>query len=128
MLGVGVWRVSTGTADPGDVVTVAYLLTIVAFPIRSIGWMLGEFPRSVVGYERVHRVLDDGQRHDVRRRGRLDGSTHRRAPGSRSTTSATPTRPGPRLLDDLDLAVEPGRTVARGRGHRVAARAPSPRW
>jgi len=58
VLGVGVLRVQTGTADPGDVVTVAYLLTIVAFPIRSIGWLLGEFPRSVVGYSRVRRVLD----------------------------------------------------------------------
>ena len=58
VLGVGVLRVQSGTADPGDVVTVAYLLTIVAFPIRSIGWLLGEFPRSVVGFTRVHRVLD----------------------------------------------------------------------
>ena len=40
---------SSGATDPGDVVTVAYLLTIVSFPIRSIGWLLGEFPRSVVG-------------------------------------------------------------------------------
>jgi hypothetical protein len=38
----------SGATDPGDVVTVAYLLTIVSFPIRSIGWLLGEFPRSVV--------------------------------------------------------------------------------
>ena len=40
----------TAHTDAGDVVTVAYLLTIVSFPIRSIGWLLGEFPRSVVGY------------------------------------------------------------------------------
>ncbi len=58
VLGVGVWRVRSGVADPGDVVTVAYLLTIVAFPIRSIGWLLGEFPRSVVGFQRVQAVLD----------------------------------------------------------------------
>ena len=58
VLGVGVLRVQSGMAEPGDVVTIAYLLTIVAFPIRSIGWMLGEFPRSVVGFTRVHRVLD----------------------------------------------------------------------
>ncbi len=57
VLGVGVWRVSTGAADPGDVVTIAYLLTIVAFPIRSIGWLLGDLPRAVVGYGRVNRVL-----------------------------------------------------------------------
>jgi ATP-binding cassette subfamily B protein len=57
VLAVGVSRVMNGHTDPGDVVTIAYLLTIVSFPIRSIGWLLGEFPRSVVGFERVSRVL-----------------------------------------------------------------------
>ncbi|MBC2933570.1 ABC transporter ATP-binding protein [Nocardioides sp. zg-1228] len=58
VLAVGVSRVSSGATDPGDVVTVAYLLTIVSFPIRAIGWLLGEFPRSVVGYRRAKAVLD----------------------------------------------------------------------
>ena len=57
VLVVGVDRVVDGQAAAGDVVTVAYLLTIVSFPIRSIGWLLGEFPRSVVGYDRVASVL-----------------------------------------------------------------------
>ncbi len=57
VLVVGVARVDSGATTAGAVVTVAYLLTIVAFPIRSIGWLLGEFPRSVVGQERVDRVL-----------------------------------------------------------------------
>ena len=57
VLAVGVARVLSGATDPGDVVTVAFLLTIVSFPIRSIGWLLGEFPRSVVGYQRVRNVL-----------------------------------------------------------------------
>jgi ABC-type multidrug transport system fused ATPase/permease subunit len=57
VLAVGVERVLHGLTDAGDVVTVAYLLTIVSFPIRSIGWLLGEFPRSVVGYHRVRSVL-----------------------------------------------------------------------
>ena len=56
VLAVGVQRVLNGQADPGDVVTVGYLLTIVAFPIRSLGWLLGEFPRSVVGFRRVSAV------------------------------------------------------------------------
>ena len=58
VLAVGVARVLSGATDAGDVVTVAFLLTIVSFPIRSIGWLLGEFPRSVVGYDRVRSVLD----------------------------------------------------------------------
>lgn len=58
VLAVGVARVQGGATQAGDVVTIAYLLTIVAFPIRAIGWLLGEFPRSVVGYRRTRAVLD----------------------------------------------------------------------
>ena len=58
VLAVGVSRVISGATDAGDVVTVAYLLTIVSFPIRAIGWLLGEFPRSVVGYRRAKAVID----------------------------------------------------------------------
>src|SRR3546814_13209174 len=58
VLGVGVSRVASGATDAGSVVTVADLLTIVAFPISSIGWLLAEFPRSVVGHARVTSVLD----------------------------------------------------------------------
>ena len=57
VLAVGVSRVTSGATDAGDVVTVAYLLTIVSFPIRAIGWLLGEFPRSVVGFRRTKAVL-----------------------------------------------------------------------
>jgi ATP-binding cassette subfamily B protein len=58
VLAVGTLRVSRGQADTGDVVQVAYLLTLVAFPVRALGWVLGELPRTVVGWERVSEVLD----------------------------------------------------------------------
>ncbi|HYO40179.1 MAG TPA: ABC transporter ATP-binding protein [Nocardioidaceae bacterium] len=109
VLAVGVVRVDRGLTDPGNVVTVAYLLTIVSFPIRSLGWLVGEFPRSVVGFDRVQSVLDasgemrygeqvlaareTGVRLDVR------GLAFRYADG-------------PRLLEDLTFSVAPGRTVA----------------
>ncbi len=111
VLAVGVLRVERGLTDPGNVVTIAYLLTIVSFPIRSLGWLVGEFPRSVVGFGRVQRVLDatgempygeqvvvadvetGGARLDVRHLG------YRYADG-------------PPLLRDLTFTVEPGRTVA----------------
>jgi ABC-type multidrug transport system fused ATPase/permease subunit len=109
VLGVGILRVRSGTADPGDVVTVAYLLTIVAFPIRSIGWMLGEFPRSVVGYTRVHGVLDtvsDTTYGD----GRLAASTQGAALEVDSLGYTY--EQGQTLLDGVDFTIEPGRTVA----------------
>jgi ABC-type multidrug transport system fused ATPase/permease subunit len=39
------------------VVSVAFLFTVLAFPVRAIGWVLAELPRSVVGWERVQRVV-----------------------------------------------------------------------
>ncbi|WP_246160495.1 ABC transporter ATP-binding protein [Nocardioides humilatus] len=109
VLVLGVHRVLSGATVAGDVVTVTYLLTVVSFPIRSIGWLLGEFPRSVVGYRRVDAVLrasgampygeatapvsGDGARLDV---SGLAYGYHADRP----------------LLRDLSFTVEPGRTVA----------------
>jgi ABC-type multidrug transport system fused ATPase/permease subunit len=110
VLAVGVSRVLSGQTDAGDVVTVAYLLTIVSFPIRAIGWLLGEFPRSVVGFRRTRSVLraTGAMRHgDATLRGAS-------ATGARvevedlhySYDADTP------LLDGVSFVVEPGRTVA----------------
>ena len=55
---VGARRMESGAVDAGELVQVAYLFTLLAFPVRAIGWVLGELPRSVVGWDRVARVLD----------------------------------------------------------------------
>ena len=109
VLGVGVLRVQTGTADPGDVVTVAYLLTIVAFPIRSIGWLLGEFPRSVVGYSRVRGVLDT-----VSETTYGDAQLVMASRGAELVVDdlGFSYAEGQHLLDHLGFTLEPGRTVA----------------
>ncbi len=57
VLVMGSVRIAAGTLDPGAVVSVAYLLMVVAFPVRAIGWVLGELPRAVVGWRRVEQVL-----------------------------------------------------------------------
>ena len=110
MLAVGVYRVQSGATDPGDVVTVAYLLTIVSFPIRSIGWLLGEFPRSVVGYRRVKSVLDATGEMQFGDRAGAD----RTAPGRGCVVDglAYSYDPDQVLLDDVTFEVAPGRTVA----------------
>jgi ATP-binding cassette subfamily B protein len=112
VLGVGVVRVVNGQTDASDVVTVAYLLTIVAFPIRSLGWVVGEFPRSVVGYRRVAAVLaargemtyGDGAL------GRAEDDGH----GAALTVADLAFRydDGPMLLDGLSFRIRPGRTAA----------------
>ncbi|WP_181010020.1 ABC transporter ATP-binding protein [Ornithinimicrobium sufpigmenti] len=57
VLGVGTWQVSRSELGAADVVQMAYLFSILAFPVRSLGWVLAELPRSVVGYDRVQHVL-----------------------------------------------------------------------
>ena len=57
VLGVGTWQVSRGELGAAEVVQMAYLFSILAFPVRSLGWVLAEIPRSVVGYDRVQHVL-----------------------------------------------------------------------
>ncbi len=54
---VGAHRVRAGALTPGDLVTFAYLFRLVALPMRVFGWLLGELPRAVVGWDRVQRVL-----------------------------------------------------------------------
>ncbi|WP_269302581.1 ABC transporter ATP-binding protein [Aeromicrobium sp. HA] len=59
VLAIGAWRVGSDAADAGDVVQVAYLFTVIGMQIRSFGWVLGELPRAVVGWDRVSRVINE---------------------------------------------------------------------
>ncbi|MFD8525978.1 ABC transporter ATP-binding protein [Streptosporangium canum] len=54
---VGAGRLESGAISSGVLVQVAYLFTLLAFPIRALGWVLAELPRAVVGYDRVQAVL-----------------------------------------------------------------------
>ena len=57
VLAVGAARVSAQASTAADVVQVAYLFSLLTFPVRALGWVLGELPRSVVGWDRVDAVL-----------------------------------------------------------------------
>lgn len=57
VLAVGTGRVASGDITPAEVVQMAYLISILAFPVRALGWVLGELPRTVVGWDRVDAVL-----------------------------------------------------------------------
>ncbi|MBM7804746.1 ABC-type multidrug transport system fused ATPase/permease subunit [Geodermatophilus bullaregiensis] len=55
---VGAGRVASGDTDPGELVSIAYLFTVLALPIRAIGWVLADLPRALAGFDRVTPVLD----------------------------------------------------------------------
>jgi ABC-type multidrug transport system fused ATPase/permease subunit len=105
---VGVARVKTGATDTGDVVQVAYLFTIVAFPIRAFGWLLGEFPRSVVGWDRVQRVLQasGGVTYGPVTATGVDG------PASLAVEELSFAYDEHVVLHDMSFTVQPGRTAA----------------
>lgn len=59
VLGVGGMQVAAGSVTAGDVVTIAYLLTVASVPLKNLGWLFGGFPASIAGYERLRAVLHE---------------------------------------------------------------------
>ena len=57
VLAVGTARVASGDLDAAEVVQIAYLFSLLSFPVRALGWVLAELPRTVVGWDRVDAVL-----------------------------------------------------------------------
>jgi ABC-type multidrug transport system fused ATPase/permease subunit len=104
---LGAWRLGSGAISVSELVSVAFLFTVLAFPVRAIGWVVAELPRSVAGWERVQAVLG--------------------AEGDLAYGSAGPAATGPAelvfdkvtfgygdvpVLRDVSFTVPAGRTVA----------------
>jgi len=73
VIAIGAWRIKAGAIDTGTLVQVSYLFTLMALPLRSIGWVLGELPRLVVGWGRVRKVLEAKADHDFGSKSMADG-------------------------------------------------------
>jgi len=109
---VGAHRAAAGAVGAGDIVSAAYLLTLMAVPVRAFGWVLGELPRALVGYDRIARVLDARSDMPPGTRALPDaaGGLHVEL---RGVTLTVPGADGPAdLLAGVDLDLAPGRTVA----------------
>ncbi|GAA3727382.1 ABC-type multidrug transport system fused ATPase/permease subunit [Spinactinospora alkalitolerans] len=133
---VGMVRLADGAVDAGDLVQIAYLFTLLALPIRALGWLLGDLPRSVVGWSRVDNVLaaQGAMEHG---RAALEGSGGLRLAahgvsfsyedgydaaladtagrGSGRDLADVPAGAAARraiVLHDVDFELEPGRTIA----------------
>jgi ABC-type multidrug transport system fused ATPase/permease subunit len=57
VLVIGGLRLRSGAISVGDVVSVAFLFSVLSVPVRAIGFVLGELPRAAVGWRRVNNVL-----------------------------------------------------------------------
>jgi ATP-binding cassette, subfamily B, bacterial len=108
LLVVGAYRVSAGAVGAGDLVTVSYLLTLLAFPIQLIGFVLWDLAGSLAGWRRVERVLQ------------ADDFVSWGSTAASSDTGAAPVRgetigfayEGDLVLRDLDLDLKAGTTLA----------------
>lgn len=53
---VGALRASEGAVSVGNVVSAIYLVTLMAVPIRGLGWVLGQMPQALVAFRRVGEI------------------------------------------------------------------------
>ncbi|WP_343076215.1 ABC transporter ATP-binding protein [Natronoglycomyces albus] len=108
VLVVGMYRLQSGHIGVDQLVTIAFLFTIMAFPIRAIGWVMGELPVAVVGWNRVNNVLAA--------RGEMpygDKLTDNKEPATLTFENVAYAYPdGSRALRDITFEVPSGKTVA----------------
>ncbi|WP_033424673.1 ABC transporter ATP-binding protein [Actinomadura flavalba] len=108
VLVVGSVRLESGALTAGGLVSVAYLFTLLAWPIRALGWVLADVPRSVVGWRRVRGVLDAG--------GSLPFGEREAGGDGAARLEVSEVRfgyaDGADVLHAVSFAAEPGRTIA----------------
>ncbi len=106
---LGAWRITLDAITAGDLVRVTFLLSLVLWPSRLIGFTLWQLGDSVPAWQRVQSVLaaDDGVRYGDRQA--ADSSDPAAVEGDR-VGFAYPD--GPTVLDGVQLDIPAGRTVA----------------
>lgn len=107
---VGAHRAAAGHIGPAEVVEFAYLFSLLALPLRIIGYLLGELPRSVVGWERIQRVLRADE--DVAFGATTPADTGRAAAVATDAVSYTHPGADEPALHDVTVDVPAGRVVA----------------
>jgi ATP-binding cassette, subfamily B, bacterial len=111
LLVVGAMRIRSGAMSPGEVLSFVYLYTLLVWPLRVVGWVLGDLPRSKIGYQRVLEVIGEpvtAHTAPLVRTGelRLDGVSFGYPPAADAAVA-----PG-EVLHRLDAVLPVGRTTA----------------
>ncbi|WNM26064.1 ABC transporter ATP-binding protein [Demequina capsici] len=55
---VGTARAAAGYVSVGEVVSAMYFVTLLAIPIRGLGWILGQMPQALVSFRRVGEIAE----------------------------------------------------------------------
>lgn len=109
LLGVGVWLVDGGSMSVGDLVGAMALFSILALPMRIVGYMLEEMPRSVVSLARIDRILDIADPEQV---GADSLASLPSGPLSVEFRNVVAGYPDQDVLRDVSFQVNPGESVA----------------
>jgi ABC-type multidrug transport system fused ATPase/permease subunit len=109
LLVAGAVRISVGVLTPGDMVSVAYLFSLSAVPVRLVGYVIWEMASSLAGWERVAEVLTVDEKvpyGDLRATIATAGADLDSLEIAFSYGGAAP------ILTGVDLEVESGKTLA----------------
>lgn len=109
LLVAGAVRISVGVLTPGDMVSVAYLFSLSAVPVRLVGYVIWEMASSLAGWERIAEVLTVDEKvpyGDVRATIATAGADLDSLEIAFSYGGAAP------ILTGVDLEVESGKTLA----------------
>ena len=131
---VGAARVAAEAVTPGEIVTVAYLLTLLAFPIQLIGFVLWDLAGSLAGWRRVQEVLDASEHVEYGEEKATTAGGPPRSPDRQSGSPTTGNRcwttstwsygrePPSRSSDRPHRASRPSVSCSRGSGTPIPAR------
>jgi ATP-binding cassette, subfamily B, bacterial len=106
---VGSYRVGLGRISPGNVVQVAYLLSLMAFPIQLIGFVLWDLAGSLAGWRRVDSVLAADEHVDY---GELAAVPEGGAAPVAGDRVGFGYEEGDVVLSGLELVLDAGKTLA----------------
>jgi ABC-type multidrug transport system fused ATPase/permease subunit len=105
---VGAYRVEAGAATVGDIASFVYLFTLLVWPLRMIGFVLADLPRSLAGWSRVRGVLAES----VPQRTTTGAGVAPAGTGISLRDVSYAFDDGREVLHGIDLDIDAGRTVA----------------
>jgi ABC-type multidrug transport system fused ATPase/permease subunit len=106
---VGAIRISSGDLTIGQLTAAVFMFSLLVFPLRLIGYVLSDLPRSQAGFARITEILESEILPDPRRQIR------EAPPGWGVVAAAVSHSPGhglPHTLTDVTLRVPAGHVLA----------------
>ncbi|HZJ47841.1 MAG TPA: ABC transporter ATP-binding protein, partial [Acidimicrobiia bacterium] len=109
ILVVGAVLVTSAAMTPGQLVSVAYLVTLMAFPLQLIGFVIFEMAHSQAAWTRVQEILDADEIVD---HGSLEARSVVDGADLESKNVEFAYAEGQPVLSDVQFEIPAGRTVA----------------